>query len=48
MKKSIASFGSRSPASSRGKSGLRDLRIMPIGGGTSEVQKDIIGRLLGL
>jgi acyl-CoA dehydrogenase len=26
----------------------RDLRIMPIGGGTSEVQKDIIGRLLGL
>lgn len=26
----------------------RDQRIMPIGGGTSEIQKEIIGRLLGL
>jgi acyl-CoA dehydrogenase len=26
----------------------RDLRIQPIGGGTSEIQKEIIGRLLGL
>jgi acyl-CoA dehydrogenase len=26
----------------------RDLRIMPIGGGTSEIQKEIIGNLLGL
>jgi acyl-CoA dehydrogenase len=26
----------------------RDLRIMPIGGGTSEIQKEIIGKLLGL
>jgi acyl-CoA dehydrogenase len=26
----------------------RDLRIMPIGGGTSEIQKEIVGRLLGL
>jgi alkylation response protein AidB-like acyl-CoA dehydrogenase len=26
----------------------RDLRIMSIGGGTSEIQKEIIGNLLGL
>lgn len=26
----------------------RDMRIQPIGGGTSEIQKEIIGRLLGL
>ncbi|MFH1243160.1 MAG: acyl-CoA dehydrogenase family protein [Pseudomonadota bacterium] len=26
----------------------RDLRIAPIGGGTSEIQKEIIGRLIGL
>jgi len=26
----------------------RDLRIQPIGGGTTEIQKEIIGRLLGL
>ncbi len=26
----------------------RDLRIQPIGGGTSEIQREIIGRLLGL
>ncbi len=26
----------------------RDLRIAPIGGGTSVIQKEIIGRLIGL
>ncbi|MEW6262511.1 MAG: acyl-CoA dehydrogenase family protein [Thermodesulfobacteriota bacterium] len=26
----------------------RDPRVMPIGGGTSEIQKEIIGKLIGL